>query len=34
MRPPSVKGNFVRKISVSTSMGPGVWISYGAPTVS
>jgi len=29
MRPAAVKGNFVRKISVSTSMGPGAWIAYG-----
>jgi len=28
MRPPAVKGQFVRKISVSTSMGPGAWINY------
>ena len=32
MRPPSVKGAFMRKISLSTSMGPGAWISYGAAT--
>jgi large subunit ribosomal protein L1 len=30
MRPPAVKGNFVRRVSVSTSMGPGVWVAYGA----
>ena len=30
MRPPAVKGNFVRRVSVSTTMGPGVWVSYGA----
>ena len=30
MRPPAVKGQFMRKISVSTSMGPGAWINYGA----
>lgn len=29
LRPPAVKGVFMRKISVSTSMGPGAWISYG-----
>jgi len=27
MRPPSVKGTFVRRVSLSTSMGPGLWIS-------
>ncbi len=30
MRPPAVKGIFMRRISVSTTMGPGAWISYGA----
>jgi large subunit ribosomal protein L1 len=30
MRPPVVKGQFMRKISISTSMGPGAWIQYGA----
>ena len=30
MRPAAVKGTFVRRISVSTSMGPGAFISYGA----
>jgi len=30
MRPPAVKGTFMRRISVSTTMGPGAWISYGA----
>jgi large subunit ribosomal protein L1 len=30
MRPPAVKGQFMKKISVSTTMGPGAWISYGA----
>lgn len=30
MRPPAVKGNFVRRVSLSTSMGPGVWVSYGS----
>ncbi|MCB9914452.1 MAG: 50S ribosomal protein L1 [Planctomycetes bacterium] len=29
MRPPAVKGNFFQKISISTTMGPGVWINYG-----
>ena len=29
LRPSAVKGNFFRKISVSTTMGPGAWISYG-----
>ncbi|MAB81358.1 MAG: 50S ribosomal protein L1 [Planctomycetes bacterium] len=28
MRPSAVKGPFFRKISVSTTMGPGAWISY------
>jgi large subunit ribosomal protein L1 len=28
MRPSAVKGQFFRKISVSTTMGPGAWISY------
>jgi len=32
LRPAAVKGQFMRKISVSTSMGPGAWISYGAAT--
>jgi large subunit ribosomal protein L1 len=32
LRPPAVKGVFMRKISVSTTMGPGAWINYGAPT--
>jgi large subunit ribosomal protein L1 len=30
MRPPVVKGDFFKKISISTSMGPGAWIQYGA----
>ena len=30
MRPPAVKGQFMRRISVSTTMGPGAWINYGA----
>lgn len=29
MRPAAVKGNFFSKISLSTTMGPGVWINYG-----
>jgi large subunit ribosomal protein L1 len=29
LRPPAVKGTFLRKISLSTSMGPGALISYG-----
>jgi len=32
LRPAAVKGVFMRKISVSTTMGPGAWIDYGAPT--
>ena len=28
MRPPAVKGAFMRKISVSTTMGPGAWVAY------
>jgi large subunit ribosomal protein L1 len=32
MRPAAVKGQFVRKVSVSTTMGPGAWINYGATT--
>jgi large subunit ribosomal protein L1 len=32
MRPPAVKGSFLRKISVSTSMGPGVSINWEAAT--
>jgi len=30
LRPPAVKGPFLRKISVSTTMGPGAWITYGS----
>ena len=30
MRPATVKGTFVRRICVSTSMGPGLWISHGS----
>ena len=29
MRPSAVKGTFVRRISVSTSMGPGAFVTYG-----
>ena len=32
LRPPAVKGVYMRKISVSTTMGPGAWIDYGAAT--
>ncbi len=32
MRPAAVKGQFVRKVSVSTTMSPGAWINYGATT--
>ncbi len=28
MRPAAVKGAFVKKVSVSTTMGPGAWIQY------
>ena len=28
MRPPAVKGTFVRRVSVSTTMGPGAWITF------
>jgi large subunit ribosomal protein L1 len=31
LRPPSVKGVFLRKISVSTTMGPGAQIQYAKP---
>lgn len=30
MRPPAVKGTYMRKVSISTTMGPGALISYGA----
>jgi large subunit ribosomal protein L1 len=30
MRPSAVKGQFMRKVCVSTSMGPGAWIHHGA----
>ena len=30
MRPSAVKGAFVRRVSLSTSMGPGTFVSYGA----
>lgn len=29
LRPPAVKGTFVRRVSLSTSMSPGLWISTG-----
>ncbi|MEM8712200.1 MAG: 50S ribosomal protein L1, partial [Planctomycetota bacterium] len=29
MRPAAVKGTFVRRVSVSTTMGPGAFIEYG-----
>jgi len=29
LRPPAVKGAFFHKVSISTTMGPGVWITYG-----
>jgi large subunit ribosomal protein L1 len=32
MRPPAVKGNFLRRISLCTSMGPGVSIAWEAAT--
>jgi large subunit ribosomal protein L1 len=32
LRPPAVKGNFLRRISLSTSMGPGVSIAWEAAT--
>ena len=28
LRPAAVKGSFLRKVCVSTTMGPGAWISY------
>ena len=28
MRPAAVKGTFIRKVSISTTMGPGAWIAY------
>jgi large subunit ribosomal protein L1 len=28
LRPSAVKGTFLRKVSVSTSMGPGAWITF------
>jgi large subunit ribosomal protein L1 len=30
LRPPAVKGTFVRRVSLSTSMSPGLWITYGS----
>jgi large subunit ribosomal protein L1 len=32
MRPPAVKGEFLRKISISTTMGPGLAITWEVPT--
>ena len=32
LRPAAVKGVFMRKISISTTMGPGAWIDYGVAT--
>jgi large subunit ribosomal protein L1 len=32
LRPAAVKGQFLRKISISTTMGPGAWINWGATT--
>jgi large subunit ribosomal protein L1 len=32
MRPPAVKGEFLRKISISTTMGPGLSIAWEVPT--
>jgi len=28
LRPSSVKGHFLRKVSVSTTMGPGAWVAF------
>ena len=28
LRPPAVKGVFLKKVSISTTMGPGAWIHY------
>jgi len=30
LRPSAVKGNFLRKVSISTTMGPGAWVSWEA----
>lgn len=30
LRPAAVKGTYVRRVSVSTSMGPGAYVTYGA----
>ena len=30
MRPPAVKGIFMRKVSISTTMGPGAWVAWEA----
>jgi large subunit ribosomal protein L1 len=27
-KPSEVKGNFIRTVSVSSTMGPGVWVNY------
>ena len=29
LRPAAVKGTFFNRVSISTTMGPGVWINYG-----
>lgn len=29
LRPPAVKGQFVKRVALSTSMGPRAWIAYG-----
>lgn len=29
LRPAAVKGTFFHRVSISTTMGPGVWITYG-----
>ena len=29
MRPAAVKGSFIRRVCVSTTMGPGAWVAYG-----
>jgi large subunit ribosomal protein L1 len=30
MRPPAVKGNFINRVNVSTTMGPGAKVSFGS----
>lgn len=30
MRPPAVKGTFMRRVSLCSTMSPGLWISYGS----